>query len=256
MNVSNYSSFVVPGEVAGRYTKLLIDSDALLTLINLYFFNQLPRYCRERAQPPPPNHCLRLADRSQLYVKYAYFKRRQGKMRKQHREEDTMMNEVNYILSAAKQLKIPPFHVSNIQVTPNKPFSQVDKRSERDEYEVTSIKHTLRAANGIITPRTYMTLQVANLTNKKIIVHTNQPFATMTRLNEIQINTIQQGKQQLVTDNVPAIPNEEPGLTNTELNKDQKEKIRRLIKEYPDVFTKSAGRTKELTSIHVYTPTI
>ena len=47
----------------------------------------------------------------------------------------------------------------------------------------------------------------------------------MTRLNEIQINTIQQGKQQLATDNVPAIPNEEPDLTNTELNKDQKEKI-------------------------------
>ena len=52
-----------------------------------------------------------------------------------------------------------------------------------------------------------MTLQVANLTNKKIIVHTNQPLAKMTRLNEIQINRIQQGKQQLVTDNVPAIPN-------------------------------------------------
>ena len=44
----------------------------------------------------------------------------------------------------------------------------------------------------------------------------------MTRLNEIQINTIQQGKQQLVTDNVPAIPNGEPDLTNTELNNDQR----------------------------------
>ena len=58
--------------------------------------------------------------------------------RKQHREEDTMMNEVNYILSAAEQIN-----------------------------EVTSIEHTPRAANGIITPRIYMTLQVTNLTNKK-----------------------------------------------------------------------------------------
>ena len=175
--------------------------------------------------PPPLNLCPQLADRSQLYVKYAYFKRRQGTMRKQHLEEDTMTNEVNYILSAAEHVKIPPFHVSNIQVKPNKPFSKVDKRSERDEYEVTSIEHTPHAANGIITPRIYMTLQETNLTNKKTIVHTNQPLAKMTRLNEIQINTIQQGKQQLVTDNVPAIPNGEPDLTNTELNNDQKEKI-------------------------------
>ena len=128
----------------GRYTQLLIDSGASLTLINLHFFNQLPKYYRERAQPPPPNLCLQLADRSQLYVKYAYFKRRLGAMRKQHLKEDTMMNEVNYILSAAGQVKIPPFHVSNIQVKPNKPFSKVDKRSEQDEYEVTSIKHTTR----------------------------------------------------------------------------------------------------------------
>ena len=68
----------------------------------------------------------------------------------------------------------------------------------------------------------------------------------MTRLNEIQINTIQQGKQQPFTDNVLATPNEESDLTNTELNNDQRERIRRLIKEFPDVFTKNAGRTKKL----------
>ena len=78
MNVSNYNPFVVPGEIAGRYTQLLIDSGASLTLINLRFFNQLPKYYRERTQPPPPNLCLQLANRSQLYVKYAYFKRCQG----------------------------------------------------------------------------------------------------------------------------------------------------------------------------------
>ena len=54
----------------------------------------------------------------------------------------------------------------------------------------------------------------------------------MTRLNEIQIDTIQQGKQQLVTDNVPAIPNGEPDLTNTELNNDQKEKIQQLFVKF------------------------
>ena len=146
MNISNYNQFVVPEEIAGRYTQLLIDSGASLTLINLHVFNQLPKYYHERAQPLPPNLCLQLADRFQLYVKYvlwlpitisnsarihevyvvpklwraciigndlirkhnlqidggrqyAYFKRRQGTMRKQHLEEDTVMNEVNYILS-------------------------------------------------------------------------------------------------------------------------------------------------------------
>ena len=232
MNVSNYSPFVVLREIVGRYTQLLIDSGASLTLTNLRFFNQLPKYYRERAQPPPPNLCLQLADRSQLYVKYAYFKRRQGTMHKQHLEEDTMMNEVNYILSATEQVKIPPFHVSNIQVKPNKPFSKVDKRSERDEYEMTSIEHTPRAANGMITPHTYMALQVTNLTSKKTIVHTNQPLAKITRLNETQINTIQQEKQQLVTDNVPAIPNEEVDSINTELNNDQKGKIQQLFVKF------------------------
>ena len=57
--------------IAGRRTQLLIDSGASLTLINLQFFLQLPRYYRQRARPPPSNLCLQLADRSQLDVKYA-----------------------------------------------------------------------------------------------------------------------------------------------------------------------------------------
>lgn len=293
MNVSNYNPFIVPGEIAGRRTQLLIDSGASLTLINLNFFNELPKCYRQTARPPPPNLCLQLADRSQLYVKYAlllpitisnstrthkvyvvpklwraciigndlirkhnlqidggrqhaYFKKRQGKIYTQHRREDTTINEVNYILLAAERVKIPPFHVFNIQVKPNKPFSRVDERGEQDEYEVTSIKYTPCAANGIITPSTCNTLQVANLTNKKIIVHTNQPLAKMTRLNEIQINTIQQGNLQFITDNVRTTPDEEPDLVNTELDKDQKEKIQQLIKEYPDVFNEKTGRTKKL----------
>ena len=88
-------------------------------------------------------------------------------MRKHHLEEDTRRKEVNYILLAAEQMKIAPFHVFNIQVKSNKLFPKVDERREQDEYEVTSIKHTPRGANGIITPRTCTALQVANITNKK-----------------------------------------------------------------------------------------
>ncbi|CAF3658765.1 unnamed protein product [Rotaria socialis] len=57
--------------IAGRRTQLLIDSGASLTLINLHFFLQLPKYYQKKARLPPSNLCLQLADRSQLYVKYA-----------------------------------------------------------------------------------------------------------------------------------------------------------------------------------------
>lgn len=293
MNINNCNPLVIPGEIAGRKTQLLIDSGASLTLINLNFFYRLPKYYRKMVRPPPPNLCLLLADRSRLYVKYAlslpitisnstrfhkvyvvpklwraciigndlirkhnlqidggrqyaYFKRREDKIYTQHLTEDTTSNEVNYILLAAERVKIPPMYVFNIQVKPNKPFSSVDERSEQDEYEVTSIKWTPCAANGIITPHTYMTLQVANLTNKMIIVHTNQPLAKMTRLNEIQINAIQQGNKIFNADNRQMTLDSELDLTNTELNNDQKEKVRQLIKEYPDVFNQKTGRTKKL----------
>ncbi|CAM4766534.1 unnamed protein product [Rotaria magnacalcarata] len=57
--------------IAGRRTQLLIDSGASLTLINLHFFLQLSKYYRKKVRLPPSNLCLQLADRSQLYVKYA-----------------------------------------------------------------------------------------------------------------------------------------------------------------------------------------
>ncbi|CAF4701187.1 unnamed protein product, partial [Rotaria socialis] len=70
MNIHNNTPLILPGMVAGRRTELLIDLGASLTLINLEFFLQLPRYYRQKAELPPPNLCLQLADISQLYVKY------------------------------------------------------------------------------------------------------------------------------------------------------------------------------------------
>lgn len=71
MNIHNNTPLILPGNIVGRRTQLLIDSGASLTLINLQFFLRLPQYYRQRAQPPPSNLCLQLADRSQLNVKYA-----------------------------------------------------------------------------------------------------------------------------------------------------------------------------------------
>ena len=70
MNIYNSSPFILPVMIAGRRTQLLIDSGASLILINLRLFRTLPRCYRQRARLSPPNLCLQLADRSQLYVKY------------------------------------------------------------------------------------------------------------------------------------------------------------------------------------------
>ncbi|CAF1924542.1 unnamed protein product, partial [Rotaria magnacalcarata] len=77
-------------------------------------------------------------------------------------------------------------------IKPIKPFS-ITEDDEENEYEVTSIKETPCVANGMITPRQHMTLQGANLTERTIIIYKNQPLATMTRLNQTQINMVQHG---------------------------------------------------------------
>ncbi|CAF5188751.1 unnamed protein product, partial [Rotaria magnacalcarata] len=103
-----------------------------------------------------------------------------------------MNNDDKYVLIANERIKISPLHAFNIEVKPIKPFS-ITEDDEENEYEVTSIKETPCVANGIITPRQHMTLQVANLTERAIIIYKNQPLATMTRLNQAQINMVQHG---------------------------------------------------------------
>ncbi|CAF3221850.1 unnamed protein product [Rotaria sp. Silwood2] len=278
--------------VAGRRTTLLIDSGASLTLINLQFFLQLPRYYRQKAQPPPPNLCLQLADRSQLCVKYAlslpitisnstrvhriyvvpklwrsciigndlirkhnlqidggrqyaYFKSKKRSAQLQQERKETISNDDNYVLIANERIKIAPFHAFNIEVKPIKPFL-ITEDDEENEYEVTSIKETPCVANGIITSRQHMTLQVANLTERAIIIYKNQPLATMTRLNQTQINMMQHGTISSAIKQTTSRSNNELSLINTDLDEHQKEKINQLIHKFPDVFNEQPGRTKKL----------
>ncbi|CAF5016786.1 unnamed protein product, partial [Rotaria magnacalcarata] len=292
--------------VAGRRTKLLIDSGASLTLINLEFCLQLPRYYRQKAELPPPNLCLQLADRSQLYVKYtlslpitisnstrvrriyvvpklwrsciigndlirkhnlqidggrqyAYFKskKRSTQLQQERKEtinksaqlqqegKETINNDDKYVLIANERIKISLLHAFNIEVKPIKPFS-ITEDDEENEYEVTSIKETPCVANGIIIPRQHMTLQVANLTERTIIIYKNQPLATMTRLNQTQINMVQHGMISSTTKQTISTADNEVSLINTDLDKYQKEKIKQLIHKFPDVFNEQPGRTKKL----------
>ncbi|CAF4673584.1 unnamed protein product, partial [Rotaria socialis] len=279
--------------IAGRRTQLLIDSGASLTLINLHFFLQLPKYYRKKARLPPSNLCLQLADRSQLYVKYAlslpitisnstrmhrvyvvpklwrsciigndlihkhnlqidggqqyaYFKTKNIHTQVQQERKEKVNNDDEYILLANERIKISPFHAFNIEVKPNKPFSVIEEKNEEDEYEVTSIKETPCVANGIIAPNQYITLQVANLTKRTIIIHPNQPLATMTRLNQSQINMMQHGKISSTSNQTKLTAENEPNLINTDLDEHQKKEIRKLIHTFPDVFNEQAGRTKKL----------
>ena len=73
MNIHHNTPLILPDAIAGRRIQLLINSGASLTLTNLNFFLELPRRYRQKVQPPPPKLYLQLADRSQLYVKYALF---------------------------------------------------------------------------------------------------------------------------------------------------------------------------------------
>ncbi|CAF4952446.1 unnamed protein product, partial [Rotaria socialis] len=145
-----------------------------------------------------------------------------------------------------ERIKISPFHAFNIEVKPNKPFSVIEEKNEEDEYEVTSIKETPCVANGIIAPNQYITLQVANLTKRTIIIHPNQQLATMTRLNQSQINMMQHGKISSTSNQTKLTAENEPNLINTDLDEHQKKEIRKLIHTFSDVFNEQAGRTKKL----------
>ncbi len=177
---------------------------------------------------------------------YAYFKRfnRNGPTEDQKKEK--VYNDDEYILLSNERVKIPPFHAFDIQVRPNKSFSNICEENDQDEYEIKSIKETPCVANGIIRPHKVISLQAANLTEKTIMIHINQPLAIMTRLNQTQINMIQHGT--LSPENVLLRPTsaEEPNLINTDLNEHQKKKIKQLIQTFPDVFNKQPGRTTKL----------
>ncbi|CAF4954187.1 unnamed protein product, partial [Rotaria socialis] len=82
-------------------------------------------------------------------------------------------------------------------------------------------------ANGIIAPSQYITLQVANLTKRTIIIHQNQPLANMIRLNQSQINMMQHGTTSSTINQTKLTGENEPNLINTDLDEHQKKEIKK-----------------------------
>jgi hypothetical protein len=151
--------------------------------------------------------------------------------------------EEQYVFLSSERVKIPSYHIVEIQVQPNKELVSVEE--EPSEYEITSIKLTPCVANGIINRKESMNVQVANLTKKTIIIHPGQALALMTRLNQAQANVLHQIEKMQPE---PTLNNwtteNEPDLSNTNLTQQQRGPLRELIQSFSDIFRKQNGRTK------------
>lgn len=175
----------------------------------------------------------------------AYFRHRQNKRTYEHKRASNISTNNEYILLSTERIKLPPFHAYDIAVKPKEPFN-FNQQEHDTEYELISLQNVPRVANGIITPRQDMIIQIANFTNKMIMIHVGQPLAVMTQLNSSQINMIHHGtiNNKNQTTNITA--DAEPDLNDTDLNEFQKNKIKTLIQSFRDVFTNKPGRTTTL----------
>ena len=77
------------------------------------------------------------------------------------------------------------------------------------------------------------------------MIYRNQPLATINRLNQAQLNTMQLGTTSPTTEQMASKPGNELSLINTDLDDHQKEQIRQLIQKFPDVFSEQPARTKK-----------
>ncbi|CAF1253603.1 unnamed protein product [Rotaria sordida] len=163
-----------------------------------------------------------------------------------HHNEQQYKNDDEYILIADERLKIPSTHTAYIRVRPNKPFLVINQ--EGDDYEVTSLKNTPCVANGIINPQRNLEIEVANFTGRAIMIHPGQALAYMKRLNQIQINMINQ-KDLTSNNSKQSIKSTEPNLAETDLNDIQKQKLLNVIQEFPDVFNEKTGQTSKVKHV-------
>lgn len=172
----------------------------------------------------------------------AHFAQKNKPKEKDSKIETPMKNKDEYILIADDQIKVPPMHVFYISVKPKEPFLSTNKSN--DEYELASIQDSPRIANGIITPRTNLTIQAANLTKQTIMVHIGQPLAKISRLNQLQLNTINQEKNRELPHNT-ATETEiiQTILQDADLTRSQKEQLAGILEKYSSIFKHEKGKT-------------
>ncbi|CAF1366405.1 unnamed protein product [Rotaria sordida] len=198
---------------------------ASLTLINKKLFTKLPYYFRRRARYPPSWLTLQLADKSQLKVQYVLsLPITIANCTKTHTVYVVPKLSQSCII-ADDRLKIPSTHLAYIRMLPNKPFSVINQ--EGDDDEVTSLKNTSCVTNGIINPQRDLEIEVANFTERTIMIHPG-----LTSNNSRQ-----------------SIKTTETNLAETDLNDIQKQKLSDLIQAFPDVFNEKTGQTSKVKNV-------
>lgn len=223
------------GIIANRVTKVLIDTGASLSLINLELFNRLPGYIRQNAQYLSSPLQVHLADRSCLAVQ------------KSLTVSITIANRTKeHIVYVVPRLWRPCIigndfiKKHNLQIdggcqevyfreenTDNLKTSNTIQTENNDE------RYTLIATECVKIPPYHATYI--------------QILAYMIRCNATQLNMLNQiemGQKKLSSSETTI--SEELNLSETNLNEDQRRKLKDLVKVYYDVFRKQNGRTTVL----------
>ncbi|CAF4150636.1 unnamed protein product, partial [Adineta steineri] len=184
-------------------------------------------------------HNLQIDGRSQR----AYFKQNFHNRFDFDQKTQQCHNDEEYILIANEHLKIPAAHLAYIRVRPNKPFLILNKKGE--DYDVASLKNTPCVANGVINPQKNLKIEVANLTERAIKIQPGQPLAYMKRVNQIQVNFINQKDLSYVNPQ-QNIETSELNLAKTDLNHIQKQKLLDLFQTFADVLSEKTGKTSKV----------
>ena len=170
----------------------------------------------------------------------------------EHGKRKTQNNKRTYILCAAEQVTIPPYHAYNISVKPNVPFQSTNDK-EHEQYELYAYvkrnkehEGTPRIANGILTPMENLRIQVANLSKATIRILIGEKLGVMTRMNHKQINAIDHLMAGITEEKSETNNENSIDLADTDLSNDQKTRLYQLIEEYPDVFKNRAGKTSKI----------
>lgn len=103
--------------------------------------------------------------------------------------------------------------------------------------------YRFKAINGIINPEQSMNIQVANLTNKTILIHPQQHLAKVTRLNPAQVNMLYRGDVLAMNKLADLSENLEPDLSKADLTEERKSQLKELIESLSYIYNQRNGRT-------------
>ena len=226
-----------------------ISIDNVTTKYTVYVVPQLWRSCIVGNNFIKQNALQIDGGNQRVYYKKVEAKTIPSTQRKRNRQS----NKGTYILCAAEQVTVPPYHAYDISVKPNFPFRSTTD-TEHEQYELHSCvkknrehKSAPLIANGILIPRENLRIQITNLSKATITILTGEKLGIMTRMNGKQINAINHSTTGNIKGKSESSKEENTiDLSDTDLSDDQKTRLQRLVNEYPEVFTNKPGKTSKI----------